>query len=354
MPYYEYQGKTYDIATDNPDEAKVKILNYLGTSKIEEGTGEEFGAGELAQMALPAGMPTQTIIQPSGFAKYPPTGLGRLATDVAVPAAGYAKSAVAPIIEGYKTKPFVTGAIDVATGALTGAPLMSAFKGIMGLEERFRRGKEALGQMGENLQKTASSADIVPAEKTGTLMYEGQPQYKKVWNELNKVDPNLSKQLTAITTGPGGGTAAAKFLQSPEIQGLMEGNKEFAKYSDEFIKTVPTSRAAQALQLIKPFGRAAARVAGPVGLGMDVYDASQYARESNLGPRLAQGQGRQAQQAFRGMNQTYGPIAPDQAQAVLESGSERDIAAFGGRDKLSELIRLKAAERVLGPIAPGQ
>jgi hypothetical protein len=87
---------------------------------------------------------------------------------------------------------------------------------------------------------------------------------------------------------------------------------------------------------------------------MDIYDASQYAHESNLGPRLAQGQGRQAQQAFRGRNQTYGPIAPDQAQAVMQSGSERDIAAFGGRDKLSEMIRLKAAEKVLGPVAPGQ
>ena len=131
MPYYEYQGKTYEIATDNPDEAKVKILNYLGNSKIEEGTGEEFGASELAQMALPAGMPTQTIIQPSGFAKYPPTGLGRLATDVAVPAAGYAKSAIAPVLSGYKSSPVITGAVDLASTALAGIPAMSGIRSVM-------------------------------------------------------------------------------------------------------------------------------------------------------------------------------------------------------------------------------
>jgi len=354
MPYYEYQGKTYDIATDDPAEAKAKIQKYLASSKIEEGTGEEFGAGELAQMAAPAGMPSKTIIQPSGFAKYPPTGLGRVVSDIAVPAGEYAMSAVKPVVEGYKTKPFVTGALDLASGALTGAPLMTAYNSVMGLQDRFAKGKEALGQAAENIQKTASSSDLVPYEKSGNMMYQSQPTYNKVWTELNKVDPALSKQLSDITRGPGAASAAAKFLQSPEIQGIMEGNKEFAKHADDFAKMVPTSRAQQAMQLIKPFGRAAARVAGPVGLGMDIYDASQFAHESNLGPRLAQGQGRQAQQAFRNRNQTFGPIAPDQAQAVMQSGSERDIAAFGGRDKLTELIRLKAAEKVLGPIAPGQ
>ena len=341
MPYYEYQGKTYDIATDDPAEAKAKIQKYLGSSKIEEGTGEEFGAGELAQMAAPLGMPTQTIIQPSGFAKYPPTGMGRLVSDVAVPAGEYAVSAVKPVIEGYKTKPFVTGALDLASGALTGAPFMTAYNSVMGLQDRFAKGKEALGQAAENIQKTASSSDITPAQKTGTLMYESQPAYKDVWKQLNKVDPALAKQLSTITNGPGGGTAAAKFLQSPEIQGIMQGNKEFAKHADEFVKMVPTSRAQQAMQIIKPFGRAAARVAGPVAMGMDIYDASQFAHESNLGPRLAQGQGRNAQQAFRNIapNMQYGGLTP-QEQQMLE------------QDRIDQAIRRKAASKVLGPVAP--
>jgi len=33
MPIYEYQGKQYDIATDDPSAAKTKILSYLGTQE---------------------------------------------------------------------------------------------------------------------------------------------------------------------------------------------------------------------------------------------------------------------------------------------------------------------------------
>jgi hypothetical protein len=33
MPIYEYQGKQYDIATDDPSAAKAKILSYLGTQE---------------------------------------------------------------------------------------------------------------------------------------------------------------------------------------------------------------------------------------------------------------------------------------------------------------------------------
>ena len=73
---------------------------------------------------------------------------------------------------------------------------------------------------------------------------------------------------------------------------------------------------------------------------------------------MAQGEGRQTQQTFRNMNVPYGQgftstMTPDQAQNVLSSGSDRDIQAFGGRDYLNELIRKKAAEKVLGPVAPG-
>jgi predicted Fe-Mo cluster-binding NifX family protein len=33
MPIYEYQGKQYDVATDDPSAAKAKILSYLGTQE---------------------------------------------------------------------------------------------------------------------------------------------------------------------------------------------------------------------------------------------------------------------------------------------------------------------------------
>jgi hypothetical protein len=74
---------------------------------------------------------------------------------------------------------------------------------------------------------------------------------------------------------------------------------------------------------------------------MNMYDASQMAHETQLGPRLAAGQGRNAQQAFRNMatNQQYGGLTPSE-QRVLE------------QDRIDQAIRRKAAEKVLGPVAP--
>jgi hypothetical protein len=154
----------------------------------------------------------------------------------------------------------------------------------------------------------------------------------------------------------GGNNAVLKYLDSaPEIRALM-GNEEFARLYNSYRGAVPTPMQ-QVGKVVGPAVRGLARVAGPAGLAYDAYQAQQFAEESQLGQRLAQGQGQQAQQNFRNMNVPYGQgftgsISPDQAQAVLDSGSERDIVAFGGRDQISELIRRKAAERVLGPVAP--
>ena len=54
MPIYEYQGKTYDIATDDPEEARRKIKGYLDIN--EPGKTREFGraAASLADVGLNA------------------------------------------------------------------------------------------------------------------------------------------------------------------------------------------------------------------------------------------------------------------------------------------------------------
>jgi hypothetical protein len=54
MPIYEYKGKSYDISTQDPAEAKRKILGYLDVN--EPGTLREFGrsAASLADVALNA------------------------------------------------------------------------------------------------------------------------------------------------------------------------------------------------------------------------------------------------------------------------------------------------------------
>lgn len=93
------------------------------------------------------------------------------------------------------------------------------------------------------------------------------------------------------------------------------------------------------MQAAAPVLNTAARVAGPAGLAYNTYEAGQMARDTQLGERLAAGQGRTAQQSFRNMNVPFGTgfnqtITPDQARTILASQSARDIQAFGGLDFL--------------------
>lgn len=94
-----------------------------------------------------------------------------------------------------------------------------------------------------------------------------------------------------------------------------------------------------------PVLNTAARIAGPVGMGMNLYQAGETARETELGSRLAQGQGAQAETAFRNINPGYGEafrntVTPQQARDILASGSTRDITAFGG----SAFLRRRAGQ----------
>jgi len=50
-------------------------------------------------------------------------------------------------------------------------------------------------------------------------------------------------------------------------------------------------------------------------------------------------------------NTGYVP-SPQEAENIMASGDQRMINMYGGKDKLAELMRQKAAERVMGPVAP--
>jgi len=104
------------------------------------------------------------------------------------------------------------------------------------------------------------------------------------------------------------------------------------------------SRAGQLASQYAPAMRAglgmAGRVAGPAGLAMGAYDAGQMARETDLGGRLAGGQGQRAQQASTNMlNRNVSGYTPNpqEAQNILASGDERTINMYGGRLKLQGL-----------------
>jgi len=140
-----------------------------------------------------------------------------------------------------------------------------------------------------------------------------------------------------------GGAGKLKSFKLPDYIG-PKGAETFAQIQSQIPSTMQ-----KVGNVVGPIARGAGKVLGPAGMALNVYDAQQMATDTQLGPRLQQGQGQQAEAAFRNLNTKYGnAMTPIEAQNVLASGSQRDIAAFGGADKLKQLIRQKAAQRVLG------
>lgn len=323
----EYAQWIVDNADKQGTEEFETVAKAYELAKQQSTPAKEIGAKEAVQTALPA-------ITGSG-----PTGVGQLARDIGGAVSPYAKSAASSIGSTYQANKILAPLVDVAGLATVGIPPVATAQGVLGA---------AAQGAAKGVSKVVSTSPLIESPITGRPYPESVPDFRA----MQRAAPEISAKLSEIYQKGGGNNAVKAWLSSPEAAPYLK-DPRFAAAAESYIGKVP-GLGAQAMRVAGPIASGLARVAGPVGLGMNIYDASQAARETELGPRLAQGQGRQAQQAFRTRNQTYGPIAPDQAQAVLQSGSERDIAAFGGRDKLSEMIRLKAAERVLGPIAPGQ
>jgi hypothetical protein len=323
---------------------------YLGKNEEKETTSSFDPDTYLSATETPEYVPTGSdvagaaapAVTAAAFAQ--PTGFNAQAV----------RQGLAPMIEAvpktmgiYSSKP-VSGIVDVAAIAMGLPPPVASFqggKGIMALPS-------AISSTASEVGKITSQSPMTTSPVSGSQYPSSVPDYRAIQRVAG---PEAAAKMSEAYA-KGGNNAVLKYLDSaPEIRALM-GNEEFARLYDSYRGAVP-SKMAQVGKVVGPVIRGAARVAGPAGLAYDAYQAKQFAEESQLGPRLAQGQGQMAQRNFRNQNVPYGQgftntMSPDQATTVLQSGNERDISAFGGRDYLTELIRKKAAEKVLGPIAP--
>jgi hypothetical protein len=241
-----------------------------------------------------------------------PAGVGQFARDVgtmAQPIGQFAKS--------YASKPGLAVA-DLVAGSMLGAPPKATVEGAQALGETYKNVRDYLGKTGKFVPPAAAPA-AAPAAQAGVIA-----------DEL----ANAAKISRAI--GPEGLAAGMKAGGVFPTAALPIGGPA-AQQGAKFIETTFAKLASMA-QAVAPVLNTVGRVAGPVGTAYNVYEASKFAHDAELGKRLAEGQGRVAQQAFRQNNTQYGaPVTRDQARAVLQSGSERDIQAFGGREKLQAI-----------------
>lgn len=257
------------------------------------------------------------------------------------------KQAIPQTFQTYKAAPWKFG-VDAVAGSLHLPPPYASTEGVKGLYNAYQGARESLDVLGNRL----SRPDFGPYQAGGAFP-EAVTEYRNLRALAGKIDPAFAAEMkVALETG---GDRAVKQLlaNAPEA---LKNTPEFVAQANRFTAAMPSTMQ-QVGRVVGPALRGAARVAGPVGMGLNIYDAAQMARETGLGSRLAAGQGQRAEQAFRaGPVQSYqGPqLDAQQAQNVLQSGSSRDIKYFGGQDTLRNQMRRQAAARVVGPVAPGQ
>jgi hypothetical protein len=304
---------------------------------------QEFGVGELAQMIAPAATSSQVQMVPTTVpvapqaggmgppsqttpvrAQMAPSGMQNLATSAYENVIKPAGQTAVDVVKSYPKRPFEMAA-DVALTAAGIGPVSGILRGGGGM-------LDVAKQAYQGAKTIATDLTALPAGTAERLA----PSVKIVEDALSGPEKDalakLSKQI---------GIEAA--IQQFEFDPKRMADPKFSAAVADLRSVLPQKAPSLFSRLAAPVAKFGAKALGPVGMGMDIYQAQQFAQESELGPRLAQGQGRRAQQAFRNMaaNQQYGGITPEQ-QRMLE------------QDQIDRDIRRKAAARVLGPIAPGR
>ena len=330
---YEVNGQKVEFDREPSDADIDEAARGLGAPAPADAKGADDLAASAAQTAASAGM------------SMGPTGLKELGQAGMAAAKPLAQASVGPVAAAYKAYPVLAPAVDALGLATVGVPPVAATQSAMGMYDKYKGAMEA----GKEVSKFTSQGAVTTAP-TGSAYPETVPGFR----EMQKANPAVAQKLSEVYQTGGGNNAVRAWLAGPEGQAAMK-DPRFAAAAEQYAGKVPGVMG-QVGRVAGPVLKGAAKALGPVGMGMNLYDAGQMARETQLGQRLAQGQGQGAEQAFRaGPVQNYqGPqLAPQEAQNVLQSGSQRDIKYFGGEDQLKQMIRKKAAEKVFGPVAPG-
>lgn len=163
--------------------------------------------------------------------------------------------------------------------------------------------------------------------------------------------PPTAQQIAKM---PSANLPAGPANVSPGSAAMNQMSRQLGQQAAGIPTPMPTqpgpSQWSQIGKTLGPIARGLGQVAGPVGMAASIYEAAPYLEKAQIGQNVASGKlPRDIQQAYRTANSNYaGPqLDPSAAQNVLQGGSERDIKYFGGRDSLTEMMRRKAAQKVL-------
>jgi len=285
------------------------------------------------------------------------TGAGQLGRDAFSVARPLAQSLIQggrDVANIYKASPIMAPLADAIGMATIGIPPVAASQSAMGAYDKYKALEASKNVGSQVLSQGAPSTTPVRGAPTTTTI-EPYIQMSK------SATPEVSQKLTELygaKTGGGGNNAVRSWLNSAEGRAAQAANPEFAAKAAEYLKAVP-GYGSQAMKIVSPILKGAARVAGPAGMAYNLYEAAPYLEQA--GPELTSGRAKnrmvEAQQMM--LNRpTPAPLSPQEASNLLQSDDQRTINIYGGRAHLEALVksgvRQRAASRILSPIAPGQ
>jgi len=177
MPFYDYQGKTYDIETTDPDEARAKIQAYLNAQPSEGTPAEQATNTAIGQVATGV---AQDSINPNRIGPYESTTAGKaigttakgVSTVAALPVravqdvANIAKNLYGVTGAGFKEiieHPYLT-AKAYAQGSPTLGPVYNALSGMANQSPR-----GLVNQIGQYGQQAIANAPAAVKQGMSTL-----------------------------------------------------------------------------------------------------------------------------------------------------------------------------------------
>jgi hypothetical protein len=320
---YEINGQKVEFETE-PTEADIDEA-----ARSMNPVGEKSAGGAAAQMAAPA---------VAGYGTGPTGYSSQAVKQVVEPL----KAAIPQTLQTYKAAPYKAG-VDMVVGSMGLPPPYVTVEGAKGVAQGYQAGKESLSEAGRLASQFVDKADI--------------GKYQDLWSAVKRADPGTEKIISNIYHNQGGGNAVKNWLTTtPEGKKFLADPKT-AQIAEQYIGALP-GKGAQAMKVIGPVLKGAAKVAGPAGMAYNIYEAAPYLEQA--GPELTSGRAQNrmaaAQQSMLNAP-TPAPLNATEASNLLASGDERTISIYGGRARLNEIVRSgirnQAAQRVLGPVAPG-
>jgi hypothetical protein len=137
--------------------------------------------------------------------------------------------------------------------------------------------------------------------------------------------------------------AQAATTAAPEVEAAAQAARAAAPAAEAGGGIM--SRMAPYLQGIGKIAAPVARVAGPLGMAASLYEAAPYIKQADIGERTKSGEVKALMNAANRMAMnmpTPAPLSPTEAKNLLDSGDERTIKIYGGRQRLQQMANPNA------------